>query len=60
MIKEALKIYNVTEADYRKWCKENKKPHYKTEVAKEYINYLKERKENEQNHNWKKKFILHC
>ena len=40
MIKQAFQLVGVTEADYRKWCKENKKSYYKPEVKAEFFSKI--------------------
>lgn len=37
MNKDALKIAGVTEADFQKWCKDNKKAAYKTSVKADFF-----------------------
>ena len=44
MNKQALKYYNVTEADYRKWCQENNLPHYLTSSKRKYFEFLQKKK----------------
>lgn len=38
--KQAFQLAGVSEAEYRKWCKENKKPYYKAETKAEFFSKI--------------------
>lgn len=37
MNKQLFQEVGITEADYKKWCKDNKKPSYKSETKEEFF-----------------------
>lgn len=39
-----LKLVGITQSQYRKWCKENGKPSYKTEVKREFLEKIQKGK----------------
>ena len=41
---KAFSIVGVTEQDYLDWCKENKKPHYRTSTKAEFFKLIQEGK----------------
>lgn len=44
MSNNAFVITGVTKEEYIKWCKENKKPSYKTETKKEFFSKIQQGK----------------
>lgn len=37
MNRNGLLVAGITEADYKKWCKDNKKPAYRTETKADFF-----------------------